>query len=85
MCITERSNIRKSVGPDTPKLQQCQRPSVRDAGSDPLIASGETGIPRLSEHVESSAWLSREFLGVEVHIEGHELIVKGIGFRARST
>jgi len=37
----------------------------------------------VSEHIESSAWLSREFLGGDVRTDGHELIVKGIGFRAR--
>jgi RNA 3'-terminal phosphate cyclase (ATP) len=50
------------------------------------LASGESRfrIPRVSEHIESNAWLSREFLGAEVNIEGHELVVKGVGFRARS-
>jgi RNA 3'-terminal phosphate cyclase (ATP) len=50
------------------------------------LASGESRfrIPRVTEHVESSIWLSREFLGAEVKAEGHELLVKGIGFQARS-
>ena len=50
------------------------------------LAAGESRfrIPRVSEHIESSAWLSREFLGADVRTDGHELIVKGIGFRARA-
>jgi len=50
----------------------------------PLIAlaAGESRflIPRVSEHIESSAWLSRQFLGAEIRIAGHEMIVKGVGF-----
>lgn len=51
------------------------------------LAAGESRfrIPRTSEHIESNAWLSREFLGAEIHIEGHELVVNGVGFRARSS
>ena len=51
------------------------------------LADGESRfrIPRVSEHVESSAWLSREFLGADVRADGHELIVTGVGFRARAT
>jgi RNA 3'-terminal phosphate cyclase (ATP) len=50
------------------------------------LASGESRfrIPRVTEHIESSAWLCREILGAEVKAEGHELLVKGIGFQARS-
>jgi len=49
------------------------------------LAAGENRfrIPRVSEHIESNAWLSREFLGAEVKIAKHELIVKGVGLRAR--
>lgn len=48
------------------------------------LAAGESRfrIPRVSEHIESNAWLSREFLGAEVNVEGLELVVKGVGFRA---
>lgn len=51
------------------------------------LAAGESRfrVPRVSAHVESNAWLSREFLGAEVKVEGHELVVKGVGFRARSS
>lgn len=51
------------------------------------LAAGESRfrIPRVSEHVESNAWLSREFLGADVRAEGHELVVKGVGFRAQPT
>jgi RNA 3'-terminal phosphate cyclase (ATP) len=50
------------------------------------LAAGESRfrIPRVSEHIESNAWLSREFLGAEVKIQGHELVVNGVGFKARS-
>jgi len=51
------------------------------------LAAGESGfrIPRVTEHIESNAWLSREFLGAEIHIEEHELVVNGVGFRARTS
>jgi RNA 3'-terminal phosphate cyclase (ATP) len=50
------------------------------------LAAGESRfrIPNVSQHVESNAWLSREFLGAQVTAEEHELVVKGIGFRARA-
>lgn len=50
------------------------------------LAHGESRfrIPRLSEHIQSNAWLSHEFLGAEVKIEGQDLIVRGAGFTARS-
>jgi RNA 3'-terminal phosphate cyclase (ATP) len=50
------------------------------------LASGESRfrIPRITEHIESSAWLCREILGAEVKAEGHKLVVKGIGFHVRS-
>lgn len=49
------------------------------------LAAGESRfrIPRVSEHIESSAWLSRDFLGADVRPDGHELIVRGVGFRPR--
>jgi RNA 3'-terminal phosphate cyclase (ATP) len=51
------------------------------------LAAGESRfrIPRVSRHIESSAWLSREFLGADVRANGHELTVQGVGFRARAT
>lgn len=47
------------------------------------LATGESRflIPRLSDHVESGSWLSREFLGAEIKIEGNRLAVIGVGFR----
>lgn len=50
------------------------------------LAAGESRfrIPQRSEHIESNAWLSREFLGAKIEVEGHELVVKGVGFQARS-
>jgi len=51
------------------------------------LAAGESRfrIPRVSEHIESSAWLSREFLGADVRADEHNLVVKGVGFQARAT
>jgi RNA 3'-terminal phosphate cyclase len=47
------------------------------------LAAGESKflIPRLTDHIESNGWLGREFLGAEVFTDGHELVVKGVGFR----
>lgn len=49
------------------------------------LAAGESrfSIPGLTDHIQSGAWLSREFLGAEVRIEGRRLIIKGVGFQAR--
>ena len=49
------------------------------------LASGESRfrIPHRSEHIESNAWLSHEFLGAEVRAQGHELVVKDAAFLAR--
>ena len=51
------------------------------------LAAGESRfhIPGVSKHIESSAWLSREFLGADVRADGRELVVEGVGFRARAT
>ena len=50
------------------------------------LALGESRfrIPWVTEHIESNAWLCREIVGAEVNAKGDELIVKGVGFRARS-
>jgi RNA 3'-terminal phosphate cyclase (ATP) len=47
------------------------------------LAEGESRfrIPGPSEHIDSSAWLVREFLGAQVRIQGHVLSVRGTGFR----
>ncbi|MGH7811194.1 MAG: RNA 3'-terminal phosphate cyclase, partial [Candidatus Binatia bacterium] len=49
------------------------------------LARGESRfrIPRISEHIQSNAWLSREFLGAEVKCDDQDLIVRGVGFRSR--
>jgi len=48
------------------------------------LASGQSRflIPELSEHVQSNAWLAKEFLGTEIGFGRNELVVRGIGFRA---
>jgi RNA 3'-terminal phosphate cyclase (ATP) len=50
------------------------------------LAAGESRfrIPAVSEHVESSAWLCREFLGAQITLRGLELVVTGIGFKGRA-
>jgi RNA 3'-phosphate cyclase len=48
------------------------------------LATGESRfkIPYMSEHIESSAWLSHEFLGADIVAAGDHLVVKGMRFRA---
>ncbi len=48
------------------------------------LASGESRfrIPELSEHIQSNAWLAKEFLGAEIDFTANELIVRGMGFQA---
>jgi len=50
------------------------------------LAAGESRfrLPRVTEHIDSNAWLSREFLGAKIYIEQHELVVQGVGFEARA-
>jgi RNA 3'-terminal phosphate cyclase len=49
------------------------------------LADGESRfrIPRISEHIQSNAWLSREFLGAEGNFDDQNLVVRGVGFRSR--
>lgn len=49
------------------------------------LAAGESRfrIPRPSKHIESNVWLSRELLGAGSKIEGHELVIQGVGFGAK--
>jgi RNA 3'-terminal phosphate cyclase (ATP) len=50
------------------------------------LASGESKfrIPHVTEHIQSNAWLSEQFLGAKISVEGNELVVRGVGFHARS-
>jgi RNA 3'-terminal phosphate cyclase len=50
------------------------------------LASGESKfrIPHVTEHIRSNVWLSEEFLGAKISVEGNELVVQGVGFHARS-
>jgi RNA 3'-terminal phosphate cyclase (ATP) len=50
------------------------------------LASGESKfrIPHVTEHIQSNAWLSEQFLGAKISIEGNDLVVRGVGFHARS-
>lgn len=49
------------------------------------LASGETRFraPAITEHMQSGAWLAREFLGAEVRFDGNEVRVAGSGFSPR--
>jgi RNA 3'-terminal phosphate cyclase (ATP) len=51
------------------------------------LADGESRfrIPAMTEHIESNAWLVREFLGARVEVEGQILSVHGVGFRASAS
>ncbi len=48
-----------------------------------VLASGHTccRVSAASEHIESNAWLAREFLGAEVALRERVLSVAGVGFR----
>jgi RNA 3'-terminal phosphate cyclase (ATP) len=50
------------------------------------LAEGESRfrIPEWSDHVQSNAWLVREFLGAQAEVTGQILSVRGVGFRAVS-
>jgi RNA 3'-terminal phosphate cyclase (ATP) len=37
-------------------------------------------VPRITEHVETNLWLVREFLGVDIRVEGNIIEIKGVGF-----
>jgi RNA 3'-terminal phosphate cyclase (ATP) len=47
------------------------------------LAEGESRfrIPRLTDHVQSNAWLASEFLGARVEIKEQLMSVHGVGFR----
>ncbi len=47
------------------------------------LAKGESrfSIPHVTDHIQSGAWLAREFLGAEVRVEGRWLTVRGVGFK----
>lgn len=47
------------------------------------LAAGESRfvIPTVTDHVSTSAWLAKTFLGAEVRIEDHCLTITGVGFR----
>lgn len=37
-------------------------------------------IPQMTDHLQSSAWLVREFFGAETEMDGHHLGISGIGW-----
>jgi RNA 3'-terminal phosphate cyclase (ATP) len=45
------------------------------------LAEGESrfSIPMVTDHVLTSAWLAKTFLGAEVRIDGHRLSINGVG------
>ena len=46
------------------------------------IAQGESRfvIPKVTDHIETSAWLARTFIGAQVKVDRNILSIKGIGF-----
>lgn len=48
-----------------------------------VLAQGQTRfrVAAVTEHMESNAWLAREFLGAEIDIQGNLLSLTGVGFR----
>ncbi|MDP2673434.1 MAG: RNA 3'-terminal phosphate cyclase [Dehalococcoidia bacterium] len=49
------------------------------------LAAGESRfrIPSVTEHVETGAWLAREFLGADVTIDDRDLMISGAGLGPR--
>ncbi len=47
------------------------------------LAEGESRfrIPKLTDHIQSNAWLANEFLGARVEIKEQIMVVHGVGFR----
>lgn len=47
------------------------------------LAAGETRvrIPRVTEHIDSGAWLAKEFTGAEVRLDDGAMTVQGVGLR----
>ena len=52
-----------------------------------VLASGQTRyrVSAGSEHIESNAWLARDFVGAEVALRDRVLSVSGVGFRRNSS
>jgi RNA 3'-terminal phosphate cyclase (ATP) len=49
------------------------------------LASGQTSfrVAAITGHIESTAWLARQFLGAEVSFQGQTISITGVGFRKR--
>ena len=47
------------------------------------LADGESRflVPEVTDHIESNAWLVREFLGAKTRFEDKHMTILGIGFR----
>lgn len=50
------------------------------------LANGESEyiVGRITDHIESNLWLTKDILGTEVSIKGTRLRIKGLGFDIRS-
>ena len=50
-----------------------------------ILAHGQSRfrVAAVTEHMESNAWLAREFLQAEVDVQGNVLSVSGVGFQRR--
>lgn len=78
--------------------KQVARQLLEDAGSGAMLdryasdqiipyaslAGGESRfrIPDITEHVQSGAWLAREFFGVDVKTAGHLVVIQGVGLKS---
>jgi RNA 3'-terminal phosphate cyclase (ATP) len=81
----------ESIGRDVARqlLEELRTQATLDRhASDQIIpfaslASGESrfAIAGLTDHVQSAAWLSSEFLGADVRTDGRLLVIRGIGYR----
>jgi RNA 3'-terminal phosphate cyclase (ATP) len=51
-----------------------------------VLADGESRfrIPRVTDHLETAAWLAGEFFGADVKAHDHEMVIRGVGFGSRS-
>ena len=50
------------------------------------LAKGESQfrIPSVTDHIQSNAWLAREFLGADVRVEDNLMVINGAGFPSRA-
>ncbi|HEX2522880.1 MAG TPA: hypothetical protein VHP35_12225, partial [Terriglobia bacterium] len=54
-------------------------------GEGMVLRVAGRGLPAaaITGHIESTAWLARQFLGAEVSFQGQTISISGVGFRKR--